>query len=206
LLVCGIVSSLLYVTTDVLGGLRYDGYRFMSQAVSELEAIGAPSRAFVVPLFLSYGVLIAAFGLGVWKAANGKRSVRATGGLLIGIGVVGLVATPFAPMHMRGAAGTLTDAMHIILTSVTVVCILLAIGFAGSAFGRGFRVYSIATIAVLVVCGALAGMNGARLAAQQPTPWLGLTERINIYGYLLWVAVLSTVVLRRRSSVTAARD
>lgn len=198
LLVCGVLSSLLYVATDVLAGLRYDGYRFMAQTVSELEAIGAPSRGFVVPLFLSYGVLIAAFGCGVWKSANGKRSVRATGGLLIGIGVVGLVATPLAPMHMRGAASTLTDAMHIVLTTVTVACILLAIGFAASAFGRRFRVYSIATIAVLAVCGVLAGMDGARLAAQQATPWLGLSERINIYGYLLWVAVLAVVVLRRR--------
>jgi hypothetical protein len=41
LLACGILSSLLYVATDILGGLRYEGYSFTSQAVSELMAIGA---------------------------------------------------------------------------------------------------------------------------------------------------------------------
>jgi len=44
LLGCGALSSLLYVATDVLGGTRYEGYSFSSQAVSELMAIGAPSE------------------------------------------------------------------------------------------------------------------------------------------------------------------
>jgi len=30
LLVCGILSSLLYVATDILGGLRYEGYSVTS--------------------------------------------------------------------------------------------------------------------------------------------------------------------------------
>ena len=198
LLACGVLSSILYVATDILGGLRYDGYRFMSQAVSELGAIGAPSRSLVTPLFLAYDVLIAAFGVGVSRSAQEKRSLRAAGGFLVGIGVVGLVFTPFAPMHMRGAEQTLTDTMHIVLTSVTVGLILLAIVFAASALDRRFRVYSFVTLCALVVFGALAGVDAPRLAARQATPWLGLTERINIYGYLLWVAVLATVVLRRR--------
>ena len=30
LLACGIVSSVLYVATDLLGGLTYDGYSFIA--------------------------------------------------------------------------------------------------------------------------------------------------------------------------------
>ena len=36
LLTCGILAPLLYLATDILGGLRYPGYRFTAQAVSEL--------------------------------------------------------------------------------------------------------------------------------------------------------------------------
>ena len=54
LLVCGILSSLLYVATDILGGLRYEGYSFTSQAISELMAVRAPSEAFVDPLLIAY--------------------------------------------------------------------------------------------------------------------------------------------------------
>ena len=52
LLACGILSSLLYAATDLLGGLRYEGYSFTSQAISELMASGAPSESFVDPPFI----------------------------------------------------------------------------------------------------------------------------------------------------------
>jgi hypothetical membrane protein len=197
LLVCGIVSSLLYVATTILGSMRWEGYSSTSQAISELSAIGAPSRPLVVPLFLTYSVLVIAFGVGVWGSAGRKRALRVTAGLLVGYGVLCL-AGPFAPMHLRGAEATLTDTMHIILTIVTVLFILLTIGFGATAFGKRFRLYSIATILILLVFGALAGLDGPRLAAQLPTPWLGVTERINVFGYLLWVVVLAMTLLRVR--------
>lgn len=66
----------------------------------------------------------------------------------------------------------------------------------GAASGGWFRWYSLTTLAVLVVFGALAGTQGPQLAANEPTPWLGVFERINIGGYLLWLAVLAIVLLR----------
>jgi hypothetical protein len=51
---------------------------------------------------LAYSVLVIAFGLGVWGSASGKRALRIVGRLLVGIGVVDLVAPPFVPMHLRG--------------------------------------------------------------------------------------------------------
>src|SRR5687767_8544534 len=79
LLVCGILSSLLYVVTDILGGLRYDGYNFSSQAISELMAVGSPSEAFVDPLFVMYGVLAVAFGVGVIREGAGARRLLIVG-------------------------------------------------------------------------------------------------------------------------------
>lgn len=204
LFICGILSSLLYVGTDILGAMRYEGYSYISQTISELAAIGAPSKPLVVPLFLAYDVLLIAFGVGVWGSAARKRALRSTGSLLVAIGVIGLVGTPFAPMHQRVVlamgGGTLTDTLHIIFASVTVLFILLAIGFGANAFGKRFRLYSIGTILVLLVFGALAGLDGSRLAANLPTPWMGVTERINVFGYLLWVLVLAISLLRVRDT------
>jgi hypothetical protein len=39
-------------------------------------------------------------------------------------------------------------------------------------------------------------MDGPRIAANLPTPWVGLWERINIGAFLLWVIVLATMLLR----------
>ena len=200
LLVCGILSSLVYVGTDVLGALRWEGFSYTAQTVSELFAIGAPTRPFVVTLFSIHSVLQIAFGLGVWMSASSKRGLRITAGLLVGMGLVDLVAAPFFPMHLRGAERTPTDTMHIIGAMVDVLFVLLIIGFGANASGKRFRVYSIGTILVLVVFGTLAGLDGPRLAANLPTPWMGVYERINIYGYMLWMAVLALALLRVRDT------
>ena len=76
LLVCGILSSLLYVAIDIIAAMKWEEYSHASQTVSELIAINAPSRQLAVPLFLTYSILIIAFGLGVWRSAGRKRALR----------------------------------------------------------------------------------------------------------------------------------
>src|SRR5215207_6918462 len=114
LLSCGILSSLLYVVTDVLGGMRYQGYSFTSQAISELMAIGAPSEAFVDPLFIMYGGLALGFGVGVFQERSGRsRLLRVVGALLIGYAAIGLAGPTLFEMHQRDAAGLNDDTPHI---------------------------------------------------------------------------------------------
>jgi len=205
LLICGIVSSLVYVGLTILGAMQWEGYSSVSQSVSELSAIGAPSRPLVVPLFITYSVLVIAFGLGVWRSAGRKRNLRVVAGLLIAFGVVCL-SGPLTPMHQRGAEVTLTDTLHIVSAIVDVLLFLLIIGFVATAFGKRFRLYSIATIVILLVFGALAGLDGPRIAANLPTPCVGVTERINIFGYLLWFAVLALALIRVPDTTAGGND
>lgn len=195
-LVCGILASLLYVATDMLAAMRWEGYSYTAQTISETFAIGAPTRPLVLLRGLAYSVFVIAFGLGVWESARGKSPLRVVGALLVGIALVDLVAPFVAPMHLRGAERTLTDMMHIVLASVDVLFILLIIGFGASAFSKRFRLYSIGTILVVVVFGTLAGLDGPRIAANLPTPWVGVTERISVFSYMLWLVVLAIGLLR----------
>jgi hypothetical protein len=196
LLICGILSSPLYVGLTIIGAMQWEGYSSTSQTVSELFAIDAPSRAIVILLMLMYSILMIAFALGVWKSVLKKRALLIVAGLLIGKEVLGSVATLLAPIHLRGVAGTLTDTMHAIITGVGVLLLLLTVGFGASAFGKHFRLYSIGTILILCLFGTLSGLEGPQLAANLPTPWLGVWERINIFSYMLWVVVLAIVLLR----------
>ncbi len=204
LLDCGIVSSLLYVGADIFGAMRYEGYSYTAQTISELSAIGAPTASLIAPLYTTYSVLMVAFGAGVWSSAGRTRALRVTGALLAAIGIFGMSVWPHFPMHMREAlaAGgrTETDTMHVVSAGVVSAMILLAIGFGASAFGRRFRFYSFATIVVLLVSGVLTAMGAPLIEANLPTPWIGVTERINIGGYLLWVVVLAIGLLRGRDA------
>jgi hypothetical protein len=199
LLACGVLSSLLYAATTVLVATQWESYSSASQTVSELSAIGAPTRSLWVLPALFYTVLVTAFGWGVWKSAGRSRALRIVGGVIVAYGALGLV-WPFAPMHLREvlAAGgsTLSDTLHIVLASVTVVLMLLAIGVGAAALGTRFRLYSVATLAILATCGALTFMDAPRISANLPTPWIGVWERINIGIFLLWVAVLAVRLWR----------
>lgn len=199
LLACGIAASILNVIANVIGAIVWDGYRWTSFTISELSAIDAPSRPLVPSLMLVFGLLSICFAFGVLAVAGRKGDLRLTGWLLLAIGVLDL-AGPFVPMHLRGAETSLTDTMHIAVTAVTSLLLMLAVWSARGAFGSGFRVYSLVTIATLVVFGMLAAVDGPRIAANDPTPWVGLTERICVGAYLLWMAVLSGALLRTPSA------
>jgi len=102
-------------------------------------------------------------------------------------------------MHLRGSEFTLTDTMHIALAMVTIVLMFLAIGFGAKAFGTPFRIYSISSLIIFLVFGALTGMNASRIAENLPTPWVGVWERINIGAFLLWIIVFAIILLRADS-------
>ena len=197
LLLCGILSSLLYGA--MIGAIESEGYSRISQTPSELTALGAPTRTLWMQLGAVYTVLVTAFGFGLWKSAGRNRAVRIAGGLILAYASLGLL-WPFAAMHQRevlaAGGGTLSDTMHVVLGGVTVFLMFLAIGVGATAFGKRFRGYSIATIAVLLVFGGLTFLEAPRLQANLPTPWIGLWERINISVFLLWIAVLATALLR----------
>jgi hypothetical protein len=199
LLVCGVLSSLLYVGMNVFVPMQWEGYSSASQTISELSAIGAPTRPLWVSLAIVYTLLVAAFGMGVWQSAGRNRHLHIAGGSLVTYGVIG-IGWPLAPMHLREVlatgGATLSDTMHIVFAMVSVLLMLLAIGFGAAAFGKTFRRYSIATIVILIVFGALTVPGASNIQANLPTPWLGVWERINIGVFLLWVVVLAITLLR----------
>jgi hypothetical protein len=90
----------------------------------------------------------------------------------------------------------LADGYGGILTFGGALCYLLAMGFGATAFGKRFRLYSIATMLILVVFGVLTGLDQPRLEANLPTPWMGIWERIDIFTTMLWIAVLAIALLR----------
>jgi hypothetical protein len=196
LLGCGIVSSVLYVATDVIASMWYPGYHPFDQVYSELVAEGAPTRPFLVGVAVPYHLLLAAFAVGIWAVAGGHRAARIAAAMMLVFAVIDTTTALFFPMDMRGAPATPRGSLHGPLTGVFNLFILLFIGFGAAVLGRWFRWYSIATIGAVVVFGIVTSVQIPQLAADQPTPWIGLTERISIYATMLWVAVLSIALGR----------
>ena len=75
---------------------------------------------------------------------------------------------------------------------------LLALAFTAAALGKRFRIYSIVTFILVLVFGALTFKEAPGLARNEPTPLIGVWERINIGMFLVWVVVLAIMLLQKK--------
>lgn len=202
LLAFGVISSVLYIAIDLLAGLNYDGYSFWSQTISELGAAGASTPSWLAPAFLTYSALMFFFAATV--AYNGTQrgdKIRNIGLLLLLYMIVGS-GTAFFPVHVRGTAELADEMPHIISGLAAVVVILVTIAVGSTAFGRRFLNFSRLAFAMIVVFGTLTVPSAMKLAAGQPTPGMGILERLAYYSILVWIAGLSLTLLHRGRELT----
>ena len=200
LLACGIGYGVLYVVAnDVVAAGRYPGYDPVSQAVSELSTTASPARGLLAALLPVSTALVVGFGIGVRRAAAGRRGLRVTGDLLVAHGVVAMLWLAF-PMSPRadiasGVPAPVDDLGHLVLTTATLLFVMAQIGFSAAAFGPRFRVYAAVSATAFLVLTTLTGVVAVRLPLGEPTPWMGLFERAAIGVRLLWMSVLPVVLL-----------
>ena len=199
LLTCGILSSVLYVALVVVIGSQWNEYNWMSQTISELSAVDAPTRRPWAIGGALYTILVLAFGWGVRMSAGSMVNLRRSSHAILAYGSLGLL-WPLAPMHLRevlaAGGGTSSDTMHLVLASMSVGLMLVAMALASTAFDRRFRWFTAASLVILCLFGALTFLDAPRVGENLPTPWLGLWERINVGVFLLWVAALAITVWR----------
>lgn len=201
LLGCGIVASVLYVVTDVIASLRYPGYSYADQQISELLAKDAPSRPFMVAAnLIPYDLLVLALAVGVWVSAGRTRAGRVTAAGLVGFAVFGTLGGGVFEMERRevmaAGQGTLRGTMHLPATAVMTLFLLVAMIFGARLLSKRFRYYTYATIITMLAFGLWVATQAGQLGANQPTPWMGLEERVSSYSMMLWIAVLAIALVR----------
>jgi hypothetical protein len=87
-----------------------------NQWISELTAFGSPVRLLMTTAILLHGVLLVAFGLGIWRFAY-RRSLRRVAVLLIVAGVIGFPTHTAFAMSSRSMTAGFNDSMHAILVA-----------------------------------------------------------------------------------------
>ena len=194
LVLAAIPAVVVYVITDVLSALLYDGYSFLNQAISELSAFGSPVRPLMVAAILTHSVLLLAFAIGLLRVARRRSALWWIGAIgVAGFLVVGIPNHTFWAMSSRGTVTGFNDTMHITLSIVFTVIVIATMILSAVAYRGWFRFYAVATLAVVVAFGAAAGV-AIQGIEQNETAWAGGFERINAYAYFAWVIVLAVMV------------
>ena len=186
LVACGPLSVLTYVGWAELAALQWDNYSRIRNAISELFLSDSPSGGFLQPWEgVVYNALLIAFGIGVWQSARGHRPLRVVGALQVLLGAAFPIGLAF---------GEASLAAHVGLAMVGVLTWLGTLAFGAAALGRRFRLYSLITLAVVLVFNALAFMYIPQAAAGEPMGVIGLFERIAFSAYYLWIVVLAVIL------------
>ncbi len=191
LLICGILSPLLFIFTDIIAGILWNGYSFISQSISELSAINSPTRSLVVPLNIIKDILMLIFGWSLYKTPYKNYFLKILALFLIGYSTLGLLVV-FFPMHV-GQSASLTN---IILIALSMISFLLAIFFGAVAFKNWFRLFSIGILLYFIIL-AFIGLFIAPNISIGSVSTVGIQERNMLYLCLLWVLFLTIVLIKK---------
>jgi hypothetical membrane protein len=193
--VCGIAAVGIYVGTTILGGLLDPGYSQTGRTISELTAAGAPDRGPLAVLYVSYNVLVAAFGYAVHRVAPREPRIRIGMYLLVLGGIAGIALVTVLPTNLAGAPVTPTGRAHIAIAGLAALLtvattFVMALGFRRVEALRPLARGSFAAGAAIVVSGPLTA-----IAVASGSPFAGVSERITIGLFLLWVWGISVYLL-----------
>jgi apolipoprotein N-acyltransferase len=185
---CGIISLLSYTASVVFSPLAYPGYHWMSMAVSELSAVGAPSKALaeqLICLFSPCG-LVSIMAVCV-AASNWKtKSLRLGVYLFAAMEWVCGVGYDLFPWVSNAVGFNFQNLMHLIVTAAVVglsIASLLMIAVAAKKEGQK----SLGIWAAVCLAAMFGGAIGSNLL---PAAVFGIAERFSTFSAVIFNAVL----------------
>jgi len=194
----GVLGIVCYFCHVIIGGLLYDNYDPISQAISDLTAKGSPSLIVARVFTAIYGICMIAFFTAFYlffcKKINRVFSLGTM--FLLIMQTVSFVGYTAFPLSEAGFARTFQDTMHLIVTIVVVITsitalILLAIGF----FRAKHKRLGIGAIVTLFCM-----MFGSILLGAVPQV-MGIGERLNIYALHIYFGILAVWLITYKQLV-----
>jgi len=186
----GVVSFLSYVAAVVFSPLAYPDYNWISQAVSDLSASNAPSKALWNQLSSLYAVcgMISVMMVCVAVQKKTNKIVRTGIYLFTAMNWVSCVGYAMFPLSDSGYAGTFQDIMHLYV--VTVLVVVLSIVSLVVIIIGGFRKKTFVSLAIWAAIALAFMFMGAMGVNIVPSQYFGIPERFSVFAATGFNAVL----------------
>lgn len=197
--VLGVISLLSYTAMVVFSPLAFPGYDWLSMAVSDLSAEGAPSQALAGQLNALFGPcgLVCIMAVCVGIAGCRSRALRAGIYAFAAMEWVCNVGYDLFPWVSSAPASHPQNMLHLAVTALVVAFSLAALVLVAIGAGRA-HIPSLRTWAIACLAAMIAGPIGTAIL---PKAVFGLFERFSTFSAVVFNAVLGVCLLRGRFSV-----
>lgn len=192
----GIISLLSYTSMVVFSPFAYPGYDWLSMAVSDLTAVGAPSAALAERLNALFGPcgVVSVMAVCVGASACRSKLLKAGIGFFAAMEWITVVGYKMFPLVQGESVSSFQNAMHIAVTVLVVLfsiisLVLIAVG------GRKEPLVSLSTWAVICLAAMMIGAVGTGI---MPKSVFGLFERFSTFSAVIFNAVLGFYLLTDR--------
>jgi len=191
---CGVLAPIVFIVSLVIFSLFTPDYSNFTNAVSELGTLGVPfAFAWNILGFLLVGVLTIAYAWGMYLDLR-----YSIGGIvvpiLVGISGIGFAGLGLFPAEAGFEPSTRTT-LHFTMVSINflpfvLVAFIFAIRLKANEYWKTWTLFS-AVMGVLAVASFFIPKN---------IP-VGLSQRVGMGAYFLWVFVTSLALLRKPTDV-----
>ena len=190
---CGTIGPVSYAFVTTLLGVLWLNYNPISIGMSELGAVGAPHALLMNTFgFQLLGVLIAAFGFGLYRSLR-NGLISKIGATLIVIGGIDMIAVGLFAMDPAGLPNSVTNAGHDITATIASNAITIGMIVISLSFRKHiqWRRYWLFTLASAIASIALSPFPMIPIY----NPYAGLIQRLAMGFALLWIEVISIKLL-----------
>lgn len=189
----GVISLLSYTAMVVFSPLAYPGYDWLSMAVSDLSADGAPSQALAEQLNALFGPcgIVSVMAVCVAVRRFGRKAFRLGIYFFAAMEWITVIGYKMFPLSQGEDMAAFQNIMHIVVTALVVLfsvvsLVLIAIG------GRK-TIPSLSIWAVVCFAAMLIGAIGTGV---MPKAVFGSFERFSTFSAVIFNAVLGVYLLK----------
>lgn len=205
----GLLASMLFAVIVAVGIATTPGFNAVDQVISSLYASGSPLGGAYQVSFIAYNLLLMTFGVAFAlraRSTEGKKRLGTLAGFLLVLTSIGGMIDDLNPQDPIGAIPTATGALHWQSTTVAFFLMVLSIGLVTvwlwrRSGQRGFAVYSLATLGIVMTSGILGGV-----AIPEHWPYMGIYETITMFCFLVWLALLSILLARPVRAINSSTE
>lgn len=194
--ICGLLSLISYTLSVVLSPLAYPGYDWLSMAVSDLSAVGAPSAELNKQLGAFFDPCGIVCIMAVCVAVAGCRSKILKWGVFAFAAMEWVMEVGYKlfPWVKDGTMSHPQNVMHLVVTVLVIVFSLAALIFVGIG-ARKEGISSLSNWAWICLAAMLIGPMGT---AFLPKAVFGLFERFSTFSAVIFNAVLGWYLFREK--------